>query len=437
MEGFFNFKNLKVKKLLYLPFVFYLFIGQLYELGAIDKAITQWVYLNIVNILSICLIIIQREKDLDFKEISSKKEIKLFFYFLISLSFSMFYSSNISESFIKIFRWLTLLITTINLVAIFIILKPKIKVLSSLIVVSLIADFYFSYQAYFQFIKYTEYSFNLANYLKGVTGNKNITAASFVIRLPFIFYMFKICKPIFLRILFWLLGISTIFLILLLSARASIISLILYFFVLLFFEFRNWNNIKNKKSIINFVLLVSIFLIPIVINEIIISNDNKISLTNRITTLNTEDSSTKERLRYYAHSLKRIYENPIIGVGLGNWKIKSIEYDKKNIQSYIVPYHVHNDFLEITAESGIFALLLYLSLFFIVAKKVFQIIFLKIIQKEFYYFGIAILLSGIGFFIDSMLNFPHARPIVMVMFCFLLAFSSLNLFQQQKENEKK
>ena len=36
--------------------------------------------------------------------------------------------------------------------------------------------------------------------------------------------------------------------------------------------------------------------------------------------------------------------NPIFGAGLGNWKLKSIDYDAKDIVGYIVPYHAHSDF---------------------------------------------------------------------------------------------
>ena len=44
-------------------------------------------------------------------------------------------------------------------------------------------------------------------------------------------------------------------------------------------------------------------------------------------------------------------ENP--RTGLGNWKLKSIEYDSKNIEGYIVPYHAHSDFIQLGAELGV------------------------------------------------------------------------------------
>ena len=47
-----------------------------------------------------------------------------------------------------------------------------------------------------------------------------------------------------------------------------------------------------------------------------------------------------------------IKSNPILGVGLGNWKLKSIEYDAKDIEGYVVPYHAHSDFIQLGAELG-------------------------------------------------------------------------------------
>ena len=55
--------------------------------------------------------------------------------------------------------------------------------------------------------------------------------------------------------------------------------------------------------------------------------------------------------------------NPIFGVGLGNWKLKSIDYDSKDITGYVVPYHAHSDFIQLGAELGILGFLLYLGIF--------------------------------------------------------------------------
>ena len=61
----------------------------------------------------------------------------------------------------------------------------------------------------------------------------------------------------------------------------------------------------------------------------------------------TVDGSVNERLNFFNASVKSIINNPILGIGYGNWKIKSVDLNKDIIKSYRVPYFVHNDFLQI------------------------------------------------------------------------------------------
>jgi O-antigen ligase len=61
--------------------------------------------------------------------------------------------------------------------------------------------------------------------------------------------------------------------------------------------------------------------------------------------------------------LTHLTSNPIFGTGLGNWKLKSIDYDSKDINGYVVPYHAHSDFIQLGAELGIIGFLLYLGVF--------------------------------------------------------------------------
>lgn len=417
MEGFFIFVPMYV---LYISLLLlYLGIGQLYNLEAIDKAMTQWVYLNTINILSFLTFIFKKPKKSFLKYLQSVEFI-LLGLFLVFLSISILYAENKTESLLKLSRWLTILVTTYSLVLIIDRLKPSLKLISALVTISLIADIYFSLDAYFQFIKYSPYRFEFANYLKGVTGNKNITSASFIIRLPFIFYLVYTFKSNALKSIFAIISATVVYLIFLLSARATFISLVLIFLLGLIFEL-----IKKNKSKINSILFSLIFIIPFVLSLVTVQSNSTAFITNRITTINTNDESTSQRLRFYNHAIKSIANKPFTGVGLGNWKLKSIEYDKGNINSYIIPYHVHNDFLEIAAESGLFALLSYILLLFVAAKKFFLKAVFEIKNHE-KYFGLIVLMSGTGFVIDSLLNFPHARPIVMIMFSLILALSISN-----------
>ena len=74
---------------------------------------------------------------------------------------------------------------------------------------------------------------------------------------------------------------------------------------------------------------------------------------------------------------------------LGIGKIKSIDYDSKDIVGYIVPYHAHSDFIQLGAELGIIGFLLYLGIFIWAIYYVYILIrYSKITsrRKGFFYF---------------------------------------------------
>ena len=148
--------------------------------------------------------------------------------------------------------------------------------------------------------------------------------------------------------------------------------------------------------------------------------DNDIITRASTISLSTEDSSINQRLRYYKHCLTQFYETPFTGVGIGNWKLYSIDYDKKDINGFIVPYHAHNDFLQILAELGIVGLIFYLSFLFYSTKSLLKG---KLIENNLNIFLIG---SVLIYLLDSSLNFPISRPISQLFLIALLTIISAN-----------
>ena len=132
-----------------------------------------------------------------------------------------------------------------------------------------------------------------------------------------------------------------------------------------------------------------------------------------------EDQSVKERLNFYSSAFQSIKNRPLLGVGIGNWKLISIEYSKDLIEDYKVPYHVHNDFLQVAAEIGLFGGVAYL--YFILFPFVMSIKkFLFDREKKFNQYALIILIFGVYIF-DSLLNFPMARPVNFIYLVFAIA----------------
>ena len=414
-------KNLKK----FLPHLIYLSLviatGLVPNYGALDRIATQWLYLSVINTLGL----------LHFLFIgNTQKTIKSFlnfkpFIFLILFTFwgllSFFYATNSVEVLVKFVRWIQLPITLFILSTIYFSYKDTnyfVKTISVLITLVLLIELYFSYSPYFQLIEYAKYDFSFANILKGATANKNITAASILIKTPFVLYLIFNLKNRVIQLLLSIINYSAYYLVFLLSARSAIIAF-LTVFILLLVSFLI--NILRDKSVIKNAALwmvTSSLVFSVVFFQFNFRDNNSASFVKRVSTINTEDESTNQRLRFYKHSIDQIISHPIIGVGLGNWKINSIDYDKEDVKGYTVPYHTHNDFLEIGAELGIIGLLLYLLIFYYPIKGVIKNFNLKETDVN-----ILILTAGIIYFVDANLNFPHARPVMQIPFILILVIA--------------
>ena len=139
-------------------------------------------------------------------------------------------------------------------------------------------------------------------------------------------------------------------------------------------------------------------------------------IVERLGSINTQDPSINSRLRYYNDAFLSIKNNPLIGVGIGNWKFYSILYDYEDMEDYIVPVYVHNDFLHTATEIGIIGLIAFILIFVI------PLLNLTVLLKKGTYSNeslFLILIIGV-YIIDSMLNFPVSRPISYVYLIFAI-----------------
>ena len=128
------------------------------------------------------------------------------------------------------------------------------------------------------------------------------------------------------------------------------------------------------------------------------------------------ERGSNSRLKYYEDTFESFKENPIIGIGIGNWKLNSIEKGKRHIEGYIVPYHAHNDFLQILAETGILGFVSYISIFLFSFIGLFKL--KKLLNTPFLFS--CLLFLGV-YLLDSNLNFPIARPIMQIKWALILA----------------
>ena len=266
---------------------------------------------------------------------------------------------------------------------------------------------------------------NRSQRYSGFTGNVNIAAFSIVLKLPFIWYFIDIQKKQFLKqILLSLVYFFGVFSIIIVhQTRGALIGLIMLLIFYTIFQFITKKNFKSllKKAVILLFPVILVFFINSALENF---TSNYTSVNSRMSSLQEDsDVSVQSRIRYYKTALESIKDNPIIGIGIGNWALEDIKRAPKAIIGYVVGYHVHNDFLEITAETGIVGFILFYGIIFWILLKT----FFQILKNDNNQIKIIIFLSITGFLIDSLFNFPFSRPIQMMqlIFCVCLFFSSI------------
>jgi len=401
--------------------------------GASDMMSTQMLYLQIVNIICFTFLIFRSERGEllgQLTKITAYYPVFIFFCFIIWASITIVKAVNLPESFRNLsdqFNYLTAFILLVynldqiknkkNFIVNFFIIILTIEVFSILLLFLIeasISDF--------------DFSLRKSSY-KGLTGNINIAAFSIVIKLPLLFYKYiSSNKRVYLYNL--LLFFSGFVVIYLHKTRGAILAIFLIAigFLVFIVHQKIANKTFNKKVIPPIITIIFIFLIQFPLNTIFRTSESTFSRLQTISS--TEDQSSEERKRYYKQAFFTMLENPILGIGFGNWELESIRTDSENIRGYTVPYHAHNDLLELGAETGFIGTFLYFSILIIV---VFRLLIKFISQKAeadpIYYF--LVLCFGV-YFCDAMLNFPFARPIQQMNYFSLLALSTLELKSKLK-----
>lgn len=252
----------------------------------------------------------------------------------------------------------------------------------------------------------------------GLAGNINITAFSILMKSMFILYYLQNVSKFWKKILLFIIMILAFFAIALTGSRGALLSIwitIFVFSLVNIYKYLKYKNYQSLKLSLNYIIP---FGISSLITELIFNTLRVSYRTGEIFTRGSES-----RLEYWWAAIRGFIDNPILGVGTGNWKIFSISYSKDYINSYVVPYHAHNDFLQLLAELGIFAgILILISVFFTVKPLIADSLKKNSMDGN---LSIYLFLSFTVYFIDSLLNFPISRPINI--YTFVILFSIVNL----------
>jgi O-antigen ligase len=402
----------------------------------------QFFYLTILNIVVGVFIYFNQVllSNGIIKLLKNSLVVKAYLAFIALSAVSFFFAKNISLVLVSFTEILVVLAMIINLAILIcnrLYLLPKIAFVIGVSALFQSAEVLYKFQNALSTKSLSDDL--LYEVFKGNTGNMNILAASLMFKIPFLFIAisnYNSWRRVLMSFSLLLVSASIFFV----SARASLLSLIIILIVYAIYAIKN--NGLNKTL----VLKLSYLIVPIVISVLVTNNifkqaklsERYSSTVDRLNQINTENGSGQRRLVIWKDALEMIKDKPFLGWGLGNYRVESIPYDSG--PQVTVPLHAHNDFIELAVETGLLNALIYLSLFVIIltinVKRL-----LKPKNKNEQVIALVALMLLIVYGIDATFNFPFYRPTMQLCFGFLMVFTLVNSdFIQQntlQNNHKK
>ena len=421
----------------YILLVLYIVTGSLTNFKAIDILAPQWIFLGAVNILA-CIYFLffnNSSAQVGLSKLSKSIFIYVYLFYFLWSGLSYFYAINPTETLLNLPRLGNTFFAVFFCFLLLNNLENKVILISRIFIGFLFFELLSFYSDFFTQLEIKD--FNAIN-LKGVAGNKNITAASIAFKVPFVLYSIVTVRKGFLKIILSLILLVSLFAISVLEARAAILSSFIVFII--FLSYSLYNLVINRsylaRGLPNFLLTIVPYVAAILLNLAFTSSQNKGDIGSQLGDIEFTEQSSNGRFQYWSDAYEHIQDHPIIGAGLGNWKIASISYGKEHVIGYTVPYHAHNDFIHIFAEVGVFGGIAYLSLFALLTFFLFRLLYVQRKEDGNTDFSLFLLvLPFIIYGIDAGLNFPIARPLMqssLALYMGLLLSIYLNRFTPKK-----
>ena len=324
----------------------FLCVGFIPNWEAVDKIAPQWLYLSMLNLCCGIYLFLNRKiyKERITKVLSSWMSIS-YIVFVLWAALSYFYAINPTEVLVNIVRHFNTLFMFLNLGILIYNIKNKNRLLSFAIMSILAIEVYAVLEEALGM--FNDGAINPGQ-LKGVTANRNIAAFSIAIKIPYVLYLIISNHKFWIKLIYSFLVLLSLFSISMIQSRASFVAVALIGLLLLIWTIINFLKSKTYKSLINNLYYLLPMALAIILNQTFVSSKGADALSRASTiSVSTNDGSVNQRLRYYEDVLTHISSNPIFGVGIGNWKLTSIDYDKADITGYIVPYHAHLSLIHI------------------------------------------------------------------------------------------
>ena len=234
-------------------------------------------------------------------------------------------------------------------------------------------------------------------------GHRSFAAEYLLPSLPFFLIIKEYVKKEGQIVLFIAAIINVSFLLFTRNRSGVIILIVIIILYLVYILLNKERRSKLKSSVPVFGVLVISFFISLIPVE---GTERPDFESTARTVFDSEFKSNVLRINFWDASLLMIEENPFIGIGVFKWpgyypKYHG-DYFKDDNLTYVHNTHAHNDFLELGAESGILAALIFLLIYVSITFSLFK----KIKTNEKYFL---LLLSFLTTFAFSFVAFPNHK----------------------------
>lgn len=357
--------------------------------------------------------------------------------FIVMLLLSFTKSINVIESVVQFARLFT---TFVAAWVISVLLTRNPKSLNFLIVAMAGLLLFDGLRVFKETINYIQGDIDNISLIKAGYSNKNILAAALFVKLPFAIWLITFKKGWVKKmgIVSLFCGLTAVFF---MSARAFYLGLILLTIAYSAFLIIRYRQTREKSflkilAIFSISLVLAFLVFTIVQSTLYPQSKSRYNqgFTGRIASV-TEDNAGGGRLKFWKMTTELIKENPVLGVGLGNWKIVILEKENPMKSGFKYMFKVHNDFLEVSSETGIIGGLTYISIFLIIVFALLKSLYNKATRGIMEYnflaaFGI------IAYSFDAFFNFPNDRPEIQSLFAIYVG-ASVAISSSMSQNARK
>ena len=295
-----------------------------------------------------------------------------------------------------------------------------------------------SVTVYYEIVKYIAGNVVSIFDIQSVYSNKNVFAAAMFVKVAASVWLMFFAGG-WQKKLGYITVFSAALAIFFVSARAFYLGLVLLSAALALYAILRFIRTKDKNPLIHAMHFAGLLVLALVVysftqrylfpkdKDTIAYNKNVVArvteITHEIAPPPKSEPATPGyiRLSSWSRSARLLREHPWLGTGTGNWKIEVLKYENPGRADFNYLSKNHNDFMEISAETGLIGGLAYMVLVFLAPFGFLRASWRSTSGDEKLKYLFLPAMGMLAFSVDAFFNFPADRPEIQILFAVFTA----------------